>query len=453
MEKIKNIIIYACDEKSAYAIAIDENDKRKIITDSSELRKTVFALYGNVVGKSAADFREAVKYLLNSKHLLVGNNNVIVEIHYNKEDDITKSVEVKRLDGTKIILTADQDDFEENLKIIMNEVIATYGSKEALTDLNIFTFKNVVTANQATIENESTQEENEAETENEVEEQELDEEELEEAVERRNPGVKKFKVFRTGLALAVAAALGFGAHYFLKKDSETKYIYVNPDAITTPNPVENPEDYDTQYPDFPNEEVPTATEEPSFNFDYTPITEKNSFLVKLIHDSGMEETTYMETSYNDICFYASNSANEIMNYIAHPEANSRPSVGICVAYSYSIDDPAEKSYVSYIENIRNALVASYFAGDMSNYNEYSRRGCVGIMAYLGDDIAIENNKYVIRYSNLSPETKDVVTKIFTDILDMSQNTTFEYDGKTYDFYDAQTVVYSQRDALEETMTK
>ena len=446
MEKIKNIIIYACDEKSTYAIAVDENDKRKIINDSSELRKTVFALYGNVVGKSITDFREAVKYLLNSKHLLVDNNNVIVKIHYNKEDDITKSVEVKRLDGTKITLTADQDDFEEKLKIIMKEVIATYGSKEALTDLNIFSFKNVVTANQTTIENESTQEENE------VEEQELDEEEIEEAVERRNPGVKKFKVFRTGLALAVAAAIGFSAHYFLKKDSETKYIYV-PDAITTPNPVENPEDYDTQYPDFPNEEVPTATEEPSFNFDYTPITEKNSFLVKLIHDSGMEETTYMETSYNDICFYASNSANEIMNYIAHPEANGKPTEGICVAYSYSIDDPVEKSYVSYIENIRNALVASYFAGDMSNYNEYSRRGCVGIMAYLGDDIAIENNEYVVRYSNLSPETKDVVTKIFKDILDMSQNTTFEYNGRTCGFYDAQTVVYSQIDALEETMTK
>ena len=452
MEKIKNIIIYACDEKSAYAIAIDVNDKRKIITDTSELRKTVFALYG----KSTTDFREAVKYLLNLKLLLVRNNNVIVEIHYNKEDDITKSVEVKRLDGTKIILTADQDNFEEKLKNIMNEVIATYGSKEALTDLNIFTFKNVVTANQATIENESTQEENEAETENEVEEeQELDEEELEEAVERRNPGVKKFKITRKGVALTVAAAIalvGIGHHVF-PKNKETKYIYVNPDAITTPNPVENPEDYDTQYPDFPNEEVPTATEEPSFNFDYTPITEKNSFLVKLIYDSGMEETTYMEVSYNEICFYASNSANEIMNYIAHPEANSRPSVGICVAYSYSIDDPAEKSYVSYIENIRNALVASCFAGDMSNYNEYSRRGCVGIMAYLGDDIAIENDGYVIRYSNLSPETKDVVTKIFTDILDMSQNTTFEYDGKTYDFYDARTVVFSQRDALEETMKK
>ncbi len=444
MEKIKNIIIYACDEKNSYAIAINEDDKRKIITDSLELRKTVFALYGNVVGKSTSDFREAVRYLHNSKHLLVGNDNVIVEIQYNKEDDVTKSVEVKRLDGTKIILTVDQEDFEEKLKVIMNEAIATYGSKEALTDFNISTFKNVVTANQATVENETEEAE---------EEQNFDEEEIEEAVERRNPGVKKFKIFKRGLALAVAAALGFGAHYLLKKDNETKYIYVNPDAITTPNPVENPEDYTTQYPDFPNEEAPTATEEPSFNFDYTPITEKNSFLVKLIHDNGMEETTYMETSYNDICFFASNSANEIMNYIAHPEANSRPSVGICVAYSASIDDPVEKSYVSYIENIRNILVASYFAGDMSNYNEYSRRGCVGIMAYLGDDIAIENDEYVIRYSDLSPETKDVVTKIFKDILDMSQNTTFEYYGRTCGFYDAQTVVYSQIDALEETMTK
>ena len=450
MEKIKNIIIYACDEKNSYAIAINEDDKRKIITDSLELRKTVFALYENVVGKSTSDFKEAVNYLFNSKHLLASNNNVIVEIHYNKEDDITKNVEVKRLDGTKTVITADQDDFEEKLKNVINEVIATYGSKEALTDLNIFTFKNVASTKQATVENESTQEENE--TEEAEEEQNFDEEEIEEAVERKNPGVKKFKIFKRGLALAVAATLGFGAHYLLKKDNE-KYIYVNPDAITTPNPVENPEDYETQYPDFPDEELPTPTEEPSFNFDYTPITEKNSFLVKLIHDSGMEETTYMEVSYNDICFYASNSANEIMNYIAYPEENGKPSVGICVAYSASIDDPVEKSYVSYIENIRNALVASYFAGNMSNYNEYSRRGCVGIMAYLGDDVSIENGGYAVRYSDLSPETKDVVTKIFKDILDMSQNTTFEYNGQTYGFYDAQTVVYSQIDALEETMTK
>ena len=450
MEKIKNIIIYACDEKKTYAIAINEDDKREIITESSKLRKTVFALYENVVGKSTSDFKEAVNYLFNSKHLLASNNNVIVEIHYNKEDDITKNVEVKRLDGTKTVITADQDDFEEKLKNVINEVIATYGSKEALTDLNIFTFKNVASTKQAPVENESTQEENE--TEEAEEEQNFDEEEIEEAVERKNPGVKKFKIFKRGLALAVAAALGFGAHYLLKKDNE-KYIYVNPDAITTPNPVENPEDYETQYPDFPDEELPTPTEEPSFNFDYTPITEKNSFLVKLIHDSGMEETTYMEVSYNDICFYASNSANEIMNYIAYPEENGKPSVGICVAYSASIDDPVEKSYVSYIENIRNALVASYFAGNMSNYNEYSRRGCVGIMAYLGDDVSIENGGYAVRYSDLSPETKDVVTKIFKDILDMSQNTTFEYNGQTYGFYDAQTVVYSQIDALEETMTK
>ena len=450
MEKIKNIIIYACDEKKTYAIAINEDDKREIITESSKLRKTVFALYENVVGKSTSDFKGAVNYLFNSKHLLASNNNVIVEIHYNKEDDITKNVEVKRLDGTKTVITADQDDFEEKLKNVINEVIATYGSKEALTDLNIFTFKNVASTKQAPVENESTQEENE--TEEAEEEQNFDEEEIEEAVERKNPGVKKFKIFKRGLALAVAAALGFGAHYLLKKDNE-KYIYVNPDAITTPNPVENPEDYETQYPDFPDEELPTPTEEPSFNFDYTPITEKNSFLVKLIHDSGMEETTYMEVSYNDICFYASNSANEIMNYIAYPEENGKPSVGICVAYSASIDDPVEKSYVSYIENIRNALVASYFAGNMSNYNEYSRRGCVGIMAYLGDDVSIENGGYAVRYSDLSPETKDVVTKIFKDILDMSQNTTFEYNGQTYGFYDAQTVVYSQIDALEETMTK
>ena len=451
MEKIKNIIIYACDEKKTYAIAINEDDKRKIITDSLELRKTVFALYGNVVGKSTSDFREAVKHLLNSKHLLVSNDNVIVEIHYNKEDDITKNVEVKRLDGTKTVITADQDDFEEKLKNVINEVTTTYGSKEALTDLNIFTFENVTSTKQATVENESTQEENE--TEEAEEEQNFDEEEIEEAVERRNPGVKKFKIFKRGLALAVAVALGFGAHYLLKKDNETKYIYVNPDAITTPNPVENPEDYTTQYPDFPDEELPTPTEEPSFNFDYTPITEKNSFLVKLIHDSGMEETTYMEVSYNDICFYASNSANEIMNYIAYPEENGKPSVGICVAYSYSIDDPKEKSYVSYIENIRNTLVASYFAGDMSEYNKYSRRGCVVIMAGLGDDKLISKDGYTVCYSDLSPETKDVTTKIFKDILDMSQNTTFEYDGKTYGFYDAQDIVYSRIDELEDVKIK
>ena len=176
MEKIKNIIIYACDEKKTYAIAINEDDKRKIITDSLELRKTVFALYGNVVGKSTSDFREAVKHLLNSKHLLVSNDNVIVEIHYNKEDDITKNVEVKRLDGTKTVITADQDDFEEKLKNVINEVIATYGSKEALTDLNIFTFENVTSTKQATVENESTQEENE--TEEAEEEQNFDEEEI-----------------------------------------------------------------------------------------------------------------------------------------------------------------------------------------------------------------------------------------------------------------------------------
>ena len=193
MEKIKNIIIYACDEKKTYAIAINEDDKREIITESSELRKTVFALYENVVGKSTSDFKEAVKYLFNSKHLLASNNNVIVEIHYNKEDDITKNVEVKRLDGTKTVITADQDDFEEKLKNVINEVTTTYGSKEALTDLNIFTFENVTSTKQATVENESTQEENE--TEEAEEEQNFDEEEIEEAVERRNPGVKKFKIF------------------------------------------------------------------------------------------------------------------------------------------------------------------------------------------------------------------------------------------------------------------
>ena len=95
MEKIKNIIIYACDEKKAYAIAINEDDKREIITDYSELRKTVFTLYENVVGKSTSSFKEAVKYLFDSKHLLVSNNNVIVEKHYNKEDLIIRAKNIR----------------------------------------------------------------------------------------------------------------------------------------------------------------------------------------------------------------------------------------------------------------------------------------------------------------------------------------------------------------------
>lgn len=36
---------------------------------------------------------------------------------------------------------------------------------------------------------------------------------------------------------------------------------------------------------------------------------------------------------------------------------------------------------------------------------------------------------------------------------MSQNTTFEYDGKTYGFYDAQDIVYSRIDELEDVKIK
>ena len=281
--------------------------------------------------------------------------------------------------------------------------------------------------------------------------------------EKKRAKIKKIRLFKRGIAIFLTTGVALVGGYTLgKKGIKNNQEYVldttstlsrdfNSDEntpIITEEPTPIPTQVITKAPTITPTIIPTPTVEP-----YIPITEKNTFLVKLIHDNGMEETTYMEVSYNDICFYASNSANEIMNYIAYPEENGKPSVGICVAYSYSIDDPKEKSYVSYIENIRNTLVASYFAGQMDSYNEYSRRGCVGIMAYLGDDVSIENGGYAVRYSDLSPETKDVVTKIFKDILDMSQNTTFEYNGQTYGFYDAQTVVYSQIDALEETMTK
>ena len=75
------------------------------------------------------------------------------------------------------------------------------------------------------------------------------------------------------------------------------------------------------------------------------------------------------------------------------------------------------------------------------------------MAGLGDDKLISKDGYTVCYSDLSPETKDVATKIFKDILDMSQNTIFEYNGHTYDFYDVQTVVYSRIDELEDVKIK
>ncbi len=464
MEKFKKINIYAFDKKKIYAVAVNGENERMIIDDHSKLKKSILAMYKDVYRKRATDLDNAIDELGKSGNLINEEKNVIVEITVMPDG----GYEIKRADGKVENLSFTEDDFAEKWNTIYGEIDTIYGGMDTLKKLGILKTKYFD-------EIKKTDEDDEYDDEDEYEEDGEYRENLANRIKEKVKGVKNLKIFKKGiikkgLAFATAVAVGFGVGHIMKKDNETKYIYVNDDSITTTNPVENPDNYstavpstttsapvyveseETYIPEFPVDELATPTANIDFS-EYTPITEKNRFLVMVIYDDGTTCTSYMDASYNDIVYHAETSANEIMDYIAHPEYNSKPTVGFCVAYSDSIENPAEKAYVSYFENIRNLLVYSYFKGEMDDYDKYSKKGCIGIISYLERDKALEEDGYTLCYSDLSSETKDVVTKIFKDILDMSQNTIFEYNGQTYGFDDVQDIVYSKIDALDETMTK
>ena len=429
INRIKKIKMYSYDKETCYLIVYYDNSDIKIINNFEEIRKIIDIAYNMYkINDLDASYKEKIEILKEQEIIICEEKDIIKKITRltNKQEDIGLIVE--RISGKLEKISSKEIgylDFYDKYNSCLKELNNTYeASDKFLIENGILESKNT---------------------------------------EKKRAKIKRIRLFKRGIAIFLTTGVALVGGYTLgKKGIKNNQEYVldttstlsrdyNDEGntpIITEEPTPIPTQVITKSPTITPTTIPTPTVEP-----YIPITEKNTFLVKLIHDSGMEETTYMEVSYNDICFYASNSANEIMNYILNPEANGKPSIGVCVAYSYSIDDPKEKVYVSYIENIRNALVASYFAGDMSEYNKYSRRGCVVIMAGLGDDKLISKDGYTVCYSDLSPETKDVTTKIFKDILDMSQNTTFEYDGKTYGFYDAQDIVYSRIDELEDVKIK
>lgn len=473
MENLKKINIYAHDKKTIYAVAVNGENERMIIDNYLDFQNSIFAMYKDINGKSTTDLNDAINELSTSGNLIKNIKNVIVEITVMPDG----GYEIKRADGKVENLSFTEDDFAEKWNTIYGEIDTIYGGMDTLKKLGILKTKYFdeikKTDEDDEYDNEDTYEEDdEYDDEDEYEEDDEYRKNLANRIKEKVKGVKNLKIFKKGiikkgLAFATAVAVGFGAGHIMKKNNET---YVNDDSITTTNPVENPDNYltavpstttsapvyveseETYIPEFPVDELATPTANIDFN-EYTPITEKNRFLVMVIYDDGTTCTSYMDASYNDIVYHAETSANEIMDYIAHPEYNSKPTVGFCVAYSDSIENPAEKAYVSYFENIRNSLVYSYFKGEMDDYDKYSKKGCIGIISYLERDKALEEDGYTLCYSDLSSETKDVVTKIFKDILDMSQNTIFEYNGQTYGFDDVQDIVYSKIDALDETMTK
>ena len=428
INRIKKIKMYSYDKETCYLIVYYDNSDIKIINNFEEIRKIIDIAYNMYkISDLDASYKEKIEILKEQEIIICEDKDIIKKITRltNNQEDIDLIIE--RISGKLEKISSKEIgylDFYDKYNSCLKELNDTYEASDK------FLIENGI------LESENT--------------------------EKKRAKIKRIRLFKRGIAIFLTTGVALVGGYTLgKKGMKNNQEYVldttstlsrdfndENTPIITEEPTPIPTQVITKAPTPTPTIIPTPTVEP-----YIPITEKNSFLVKLIHDSGMEETTYMEVSYNEICFYASNSANEIMNYILNPEANGKPTVGVCVAYSYSIDDPKEKSYVSYIENIRNALVASYFAGDMSKYNDYSRRGCVVIMAGLGDNKTISKDGYAICYSNLSPETKDVATKIFKDILDMSQNTTFEYDGKTYGFYDVQEIVYSRIDELEDVKIK
>ena len=429
INRIKKIKMYSYDKETCYLIVYYDNSDIKIINNFEEIRKIIDIAYNMYkINDLDASYKEKIEILKEQEIIIGEEKDIIKKITRltNNQEDIDLIIE--RISGKLEKISSKEIgylDFYDKYNSCLKELNDTYEASDK------FLIENGI------LESENT--------------------------EKKRAKIKRIRLFKRGIAIFLTTGVALVGGYTLgKKGMKNNLEYVldttstlsrdfNSDEntpIITEEPTPIPTQVITKAPTATPTIIPTPTVEP-----YIPITEKNSFLVKLIHDSGMEETAYVEVSYNEICFYASNSANEIMNYISNPEANGKPTVGVCVAYSHSIDDPKEKVYVSYIENIRNALVASYFAGDMSKYNDYSRRGCVVIMAGLGDNKTISKDGYTVRYSNLSPETKDVVTKIFKDILDMSKNTTFEYDGKTYGFYDVQDIVYSRIDELEDVKIK
>ena len=349
INRIKKIKMYSYDKETCYLIVYYDNSDIKIINNFEEIRKIIDIAYNMYkINDLDASYKEKIEILKEQEIIIGEEKDIIKKITRltNKQEDIDLIVE--RISGKLEKISSKEIgylDFYDKYNSCLKELNNTYeASDKFLIENGILESKNT---------------------------------------EKKRAKIKKIRLFKRGIAIFLTTGVALVGGYTLgKKGIKNNQEYVldttstlsrdfNSDEntpIITEEPTPIPTQVITKAPTATPTIIPTPTVEP-----YIPITEKNSFLVKLIHDSGMEETTYMEVSYNDICFYASNSANEIMNYILNPETNGKPSIGVCVAYSYSIDDPKEKVYVSYIENIRNALVASYFAGDMSKYNDYSRR--------------------------------------------------------------------------------